>query len=484
MRKALIGSVVLIALAIAATPAYAAFPGDNGKIAFDDGSNVLSTVNPDGTGLTGIGFGKHPSWSPDGRKLAFTSNVAIYTANPDGSGQTTVLDWGSDVNGIAYAPDGQHLAASLTRCDPVCRHDIYTLKLDGSELTDLTPDSYEDLNPSWSPDGSRIAFEGFRGGRFTLFTIKPDGTDLRSVSPFSGTDSRYPSWSPDGEYLVYSLIGTSSSDLYMAYLLGPGSGLITNDPAVDFQPAFSPDGAYVVENGLSSINLYTGVKTAVPGVSGANPDWQPLVPPQARSYARPKGATPLRVSLVPAYAACATPNRTHGAPLGFGSCSPPSRPSGALTVATPDANGLPADSIGSARLDVLPGDPATTLDEADVRIRMSISNVRWAADNSLYTGDISLTTSAHITDTDSRSPSADDSGTVMGDLPLTVYGSCGGGACRIDTTAEAVLGGFAVKEGKRTIWELTQLRVFDGGPDGDVSTEPNDLFAVQGVFVP
>jgi hypothetical protein len=190
------------------------------------------------------------------------------------------------------------------------------------------------------------------------------------------------------------------------------------------------------------------------------------------------------MSLVPAYAACAAPNRTHGAPLAFGSCSPPVRPSSALTIATPDANGLPADSIGSVRLDVIPGNPATTADEADVRIRMSISNVRWAADGSLYTGDISMSASAHITDTDSRSPSVDDSGTVMGDLPITAYGSCGGGACHIDTTVDALLGGFAVKEGKRAIWELSQVRVSDGGADGDASTEPNDLFAVQGVFVP
>jgi WD40-like Beta Propeller Repeat len=394
-----------------------------------------------------------------------------------------VLDWGSNINGIAYAPDGQHLAASLTRCDPVCRHDIYTLKLDGSELTDVTPDPYEDSSPSWSPDGSRIAFDNFQNGAFQLYSVRPDGTDPRNLS-YSPGDDRQPNWSPDGEYLVYSVTGNSSSELYMRYLLGPGFGPITNDPAVDFQPAFSPDGAYVVENGLSIVNLYTGVKTAVPGTSGANPDWQPNTPPAALGYARPKGATPVVVSLVPAYNPCSTPNRTHGAPLAFGSCAPPSRPSGTLTIATPDANGLPADSIGSVRVDVVPGNPATTLDEADVRIRMSISNVRWAADLSPYTGDISLSASAHITDTDSRSPSVDDSGTMMGDLPLMASGSCGGGACRIDTTVDALLGGSAVKESKRSVWELSQLRVFDGGPDADASTQPNDLFAVQGVFVP
>jgi hypothetical protein len=283
---------------------------------------------------------------------------------------------------------------------------------------------------------------------------------------------------------VYSLTGSSSSDLYMKNLLGPDPGAVTNDPAVDFQPAFSPDGAYVVENGLSIVNLYTGVKTAVPGVSGDNPDWQPLNPTRLRGYARPKGATPVVASLVPAYSPCTTPNKTHGAPLAFGSCSPPVRPSTTLTVGTPDANGIAADSIGSARLTVLPGNPATQQDEADVRIQLSISNVRWAGSLALYTGDISLSTSVHITDGNSPSPSVDDSGTVMGTVPVTAYGSCGAGACHIDTTVDALLGGAATREGKRAVWELDQMCVFDGGPDADASTQPNDLFAVQGVFVP
>src|SRR5207245_8050483 len=83
------------------------------------------------------------------------------------------------------------------------------------------------------------------------------------------------------------------------------------------------------------------------------------------NYARPKGATPLRASLVPAYRSCTSPNRMHGGPLAGGSCNPPVQQSNFLTVGTPDANGAAAKSIGSVRLDVMPGDPSTTADEAD-----------------------------------------------------------------------------------------------------------------------
>src|SRR6185312_10670410 len=63
-------------------------------------------------------------------------------------------------------------------------------------------------------------------------------------------------------------------------------------------------------------------------------------------YPRPKGASPLRVALVPAYEPCTAPNRTHGPPLAFGSCAPPQQSSSDLTLGTPDANGQPAVSVG------------------------------------------------------------------------------------------------------------------------------------------
>ena len=56
-------------------------------------------------------------------------------------------------------------------------------------------------------------------------------------------------------------------------------------------------------------------------------------------YARPKGATPLRVPLVPAFQQCTAADRTHGPPLAFPSCASPAQTSGNLTVGTPDANG-------------------------------------------------------------------------------------------------------------------------------------------------
>ena len=66
------------------------------------------------------------------------------------------------------------------------------------------------------------------------------------------------------------------------------------------------------------------------------------------THVRPKGATPLRASLVPSFKACAAPNRTHGAPLAFPSCNPPVQTSNFLTIGSPDANGAGANSTESS----------------------------------------------------------------------------------------------------------------------------------------
>ena len=94
----------------------------------------------------------------------------------------------------------------------------------------------------------------------------------------------------------------------------------------------------------------------------------------------------MHASLVPAYVVCATPNRTHGPPLAFPSCNPPTERSAVLTVGTPDANGAPADMAGFVRMQVIAGDPATPGDEADVAMEASVTDVRCSATSAACPG--------------------------------------------------------------------------------------------------
>jgi hypothetical protein len=206
-------------------------------------------------------------------------------------------------------------------------------------------------------------------------------------------------------------------------------------------------------------------------------------------YPRPAGATPLRASLVPAYAACAAPNRTHGPPLAHPACSPPAPTSQQLTVGTPDANGQAASSVGFARLGVRPGNPLTDADEADAAVVVNVTDVRRRSGLGDYTGELALRLPLRITDRDNGGTATTDYGTVQDTalnipVPCIATGSTTvGSTCDLSTSVEAVVPG-AANEGERAIWALDKLQVFDGGADGVASTAPNTLFAVQGVFVP
>ena len=203
------------------------------------------------------------------------------------------------------------------------------------------------------------------------------------------------------------------------------------------------------------------------------------------SYARPKGAASVRMALVPAYHDCGGGTHAHAPPLSHPSCAPPVPHSGYLTIGTPDANLFPAASNSYAIYQVLLGNPATPADEADVRLRTAVTDVRDRTTLTDYLGELEVVVDLRLTD---RNSTAQSPATVL-DFPFRFPVQCSptlgtaGSDCSLDTTADAVVPGL-VREGARAIWQLAEVRVFDGGPDGFAETADNTLFAVQGIFVP
>src|SRR5919109_161189 len=157
------------------------FPGPNGQIAFVRGVNgepetyEIYIMNADGNGQTRLtddpAFDTDPSWSPDGTKIAFSSNreddnSEIYIMNSDGSGQTRLTDNSADDFSPSWSPDGEKIAFVTDRDNG--NFDIYIMNADdGSGQTRLTDNSAE---PSWSPDSEKIAFTSNRdsGGIFVM----------------------------------------------------------------------------------------------------------------------------------------------------------------------------------------------------------------------------------------------------------------------------------------------------------------------------
>ena len=106
-----------------------------------------------------------------------------------------------------------------------------------------------------------------------------------------------------------------------------------------------------------------------------------------------------------------------------------------------------------------------------------------------YTGELRAVFGIGITDRN-NGPTADIPATVIDstfafNMSCAATGGSEGGTCNATTTVDAVTGGNLAREGMRAVWDLSQIRVFDGGADGDADTAgDNTLFAVQGVFVP
>ena len=219
------------------------------------------------------------------------------------------------------------------------------------------------------------------------------------------------------------------------------------------------------------------------------------------THPRPKAASPVQVSLVPAYQQCAAPNRTHGPPLAFPSCNPPVQASDHVTVGTPDANGAPANFAGFLKIKALVGVPGPP-DDSDVTFSTTISDVRCRAGTSTcgnanasggpdYTGELQGDATIRITDHwNATDPGGGSDPATIVDLPMPISLTCAntadtstGANCNI--AGSSCLGCLTpLRDGKRMVVEIGQLRVFDGGPDGIITTTPNDLFAVQGIFIP
>jgi hypothetical protein len=200
------------------------------------------------------------------------------------------------------------------------------------------------------------------------------------------------------------------------------------------------------------------------------------------AYVRPAGAPAVRFPLVPAHQECTSPNRMHGTPLAHPSCSPPAQSSSELTVGTGDVNGQTARSVGSATFKVLAGIPSTPADEADVRVQVSITDVRRRADLADYTGGLQARLTVRITDR-AGTPATVTDIEVPVDVPCATTPAGIGSTCAVSTTLDALNPG-AIDEGARAVWQLGALELLDGGPDGDTATPGNSVFARPGVFVP
>ena len=230
-----------------------------GRIAFThaaklDWSDVPSSqadvhaIDVDGSGERRLtdspGLDGFPAWSPDGKRMAFVSardggNCEVYVMDADGSGQRRLTRTPEDEFFLDWSPDGERIAYAT---DPSSLAEIWVMDSDGSDRKRVA----SGLFPSWSPDGERIAYTAYSGERPYIAVMNSDGSESRSLSAsllerLSGRVSdEEPTWSPDGEKIAFA--HEADGELYVMNSDGSGRTRLTDLPSYDhWPPTWSPD---------------------------------------------------------------------------------------------------------------------------------------------------------------------------------------------------------------------------------------------------
>jgi len=231
-----------------------------------DGNDEIYMMDYDGANQTRITFNKYkdymPAWSPDQRTIAYTSykrgNADLYLRNIYEGKETLVASKGMNY-AAAFSPDGKKLAF----CSDMSEEgnaEIYVLDLETMKTKRLTYSPGIDTAPSWSPTGREIAFTSDRTGPGApqIYIMDAEGSNVRKVS-FGGTYFDSPAWSPTGDRIAYVSRVENLFDLYILNLRTNQTVKLTESNARNETPSWSPDGRHLVfaSNMSGSIQVYT-----------------------------------------------------------------------------------------------------------------------------------------------------------------------------------------------------------------------------------
>lgn len=175
----------------------------------------------------------------------------IYTMDMDGGNKQRLTNNAFDDLQPAWSPDGSKIAFSSNRDG---NYDIYTMNADGSEVTQITftPDGYN-YDPKWSPDGTKLLIQRSAGTSFDLFTINADGSNLINLAPYQFEDANG-EWSPDGSKIVFYSLRPPSAGIFTMNADGSNVTKVPNTTSADTEAIWTPDGTQLLLCRFAAMN--------------------------------------------------------------------------------------------------------------------------------------------------------------------------------------------------------------------------------------
>ncbi|MDE0297290.1 MAG: hypothetical protein OXN17_01490 [Candidatus Poribacteria bacterium] len=207
-----------------------------------------------------------PSWSPNGRKIAFVSNrnggnIQIYLMDSNGRNLMRLTDGAWNQN-PAWSPNGRQIAFESTAGES--NLDIYVIGTDGRHRTRLTGAPRSNAMPAWSPDARRIAYASWLGGRSEIYVMDADGENQTRLT-HNLVNERELSWSPDGSEIAFASWDGEGTVISVIGADGENrknltEGIREGFSVRDSSPAWSPDGRWIaygsVTLGLNEGKIY------------------------------------------------------------------------------------------------------------------------------------------------------------------------------------------------------------------------------------